>query len=241
MAGLAIGIASSILIFVVVHYELSYDTFQVGYDRIYQVAMENKSPDGTTYTPGTPYPTLDVLKTRFPQMITGVLCSNYGSQLAVVSADGTPSREKKFIEDNGVFFADADFFKVFKTGWLGGSPAVLDQPNKMVLSKKMAEKYFGDWKNALGKYIRLDNLNTLQVAGVTQDAPGNSDFQFRAVASYLVFKSNPFYPYSKDWGSTSSNEQLYVLLDSHQSPSAVNTLLAKSSLDQFGHGTKGWK
>jgi putative ABC transport system permease protein len=241
IAGLAIGIASSILIFVVVHYELSYDTFQVGYDHIYQVAMENKSPDGTAYTPGTPYPTLDVLKTRFPQIITGVLCSNYGSQLAVVSADGTPSREKKFIEDNGVFFADADFFKVFKTGWLGGSPAVLDQPNKIVLSKKMAEKYFGDWKNALGKYIRLDNLNTLQVAGVIQDAPGNSDFQFRAVASYLVFKSNPFYPYSKEWGSTSSNEQLYVLLDSHQSPSAVNALLAKFSLDQFGHGTKGWK
>jgi putative ABC transport system permease protein len=241
ISGLAIGIASSILIFVVVHYELSYDTFQPGYQDIYQVAMENKSPDGTTYTPGTPYPTLDVLKSTFPQMTTGVLYAGSGSQLTVVAADGTPSKEKRFIEDNGVFFADADLFKVFKTGWLYGSAAALDQPNKIVLSKKMAEKYFGDWKQASGKYIRMDNLNTLQVAGIIADPPGNSDFQFGVIASYPVLKSNPYYPYTKEWGSTSSNEQLYVLLNPGQSLASVNARLAKFSHEQFGHGMKGWK
>jgi putative ABC transport system permease protein len=242
ISGLAIGITSSILIFVVVHYELSYDTFEPGNQHIYEAAMEDVYPDGTFYTPGTPYPMLEVMKTRFPQMVTGVLYSAGGSQLTVVAADGTPSKEKRFIEDNGVFFADADLFKVFKTGWLSGSPQVLDQPNKIVLSKKMAEKYFGQWTEAVGKYIRMDNLNTLQVAGIIQDPPGNSDFQFRAITSYPVFKSNTYYPYTRDWGNTNSNEQLYVLLGDGQSLSAVNASLEKFSLDKFsGHGPKGSK
>src|SRR5580765_1560618 len=79
ICGLAIGIASSILIFTVVQYELSYDTFQPEYKNIYQVAIEDKFPSGTSYTPGTPYPALDVLRAKFPQIITGVLYSNYGA------------------------------------------------------------------------------------------------------------------------------------------------------------------
>jgi putative ABC transport system permease protein len=241
ISGLAIGITSSILIFVVVHYELSYDRFQPGYQNIYQAAMEDKFSDGTNYTPGTPFPALEALKARFPQMVTGVLYSNFGAQLTVIDSDGTPSKEKRFIEDNGIFFADANLFKVFKTGWLYGSPAVLDQPNKIVLSQKMAEKYFGQWTQAPGKYIRMDNLNTLLVAGIIQNPPGNSDFQFRAVAAYPVIKSNAYYPYSRDWGNTSSNEQLYVLLSAGESVSAINRSLEKFSRDQFPHGNRGRK
>ena len=68
ICGLAIGIASSILIFTVVQYELSYDTFQPEYNNIYQVAIEDKFPGGTSYTPGTPYPALDALRAKFPQI-----------------------------------------------------------------------------------------------------------------------------------------------------------------------------
>jgi putative ABC transport system permease protein len=153
------------------------------------------------------------------------LYSNYGAQLTVVGPDGTPSKEKRFIEENGVFFADAQFFAIFKTHWLSGSPQVLDQPNKIVLSKKTAEKYFVNWQDATGKFLRLDNLNTVQVAGIIQDSPGNSDFQFKIIGSYPIFKSSPFYPYSKEWGSTSSNEQLYMLLPPNQSMSNFNRLL----------------
>src|SRR5450432_4763681 len=117
IAGLAIGIASSIVIFTVVNYELSYDRFQNDYDNIYQVAIEDKFPSGTSYTPGTPYPALDALKAKFPQITTGVLYSNYGAQLTVVGADGTPSKEKRFIEETGVFFGDPQFFKIFKVQW----------------------------------------------------------------------------------------------------------------------------
>ena len=151
----------------------------------------------------------------------------------MVGPDGTPSKEKKFIEETGVFFADPQFFNIFKTQWLTGSPQVLDQPNKIVLSKKTAEKYFGQWQDATGKFLRLDNLNTVQVAGIIQDAPGNSDFQFKVIGSYPIFKSTSFYPYSKEWDSTSSNEQLYMLLPPGQSASAINTQLLQFSKEQF--------
>ena len=233
ISGLAIGIASSILIFTVVQYELSYDTFQPGYNNIYQVAIEDKFPGSTAYTPGTPYPALDAIRARFPQMTTGVIYANYSAQLTVVGPDGAPSKEKRFIEETGMFFADPQYFKIFKTNWLMGSPEVLDQPNKLVLTKKTAEKYFGQWQEATGKYIRLDNLNTLQVAGIIQDPPGNSDFQYKAIGSYPIFKSNSFYPYSKEWNSTSSSEQLYVLLSPTQSVSAINAQLLKYSKERF--------
>src|SRR5450432_1408040 len=233
VSGLAIGIASSLLIFIVVNYELSYDRFQTGYSNIYQVAIEDKFPSGNTYTPGTPYPALAALRAKIPQILTGVIYSNYGAQLTVVGSDGTPSKEKRFIEETGMFFADPQYFNIFKTQWLVGSPEVLDQPNKIVLAKKTAEKYFGQWQNAAGKFIRLDNLNTLQVAGIIQDPPGNSDFQYKAIGSYPIFKSSDFYPYSKEWNSTSSSEQLYMLLPSDQSAAAINNQLAQFSNERF--------
>ncbi|HEY8734542.1 MAG TPA: ABC transporter permease, partial [Puia sp.] len=233
ISGLAIGIASSILIFIVVSYELGYDTFRPEYDNIYQVAIEDKFPGGTFYTPGTPYPALDALRAKIPQALTGVIYQNYGAQLTVVDADGTPSKEKRFIEPTGVFFADPQYFSIFKTKWLAGSPEVLGQPNKIVLSEKTAEKYFRKWQDAEGKFIRLDNLNTAQVAGIIQNSPGNSDFQFKAIGSYLIFKSTSFYPYTKEWNSTSSSEQVYMLLPSNQSVSSINNLLLELSKEHF--------
>ena len=69
-------------------------------------------------------------------MTTGVIYANYGAQLTVVGPDGAPSKEKRLIEETGMFFADPKYFRIFKTNWLIGSPEVLDQPNKIVLTKK---------------------------------------------------------------------------------------------------------
>jgi putative ABC transport system permease protein len=231
VTGLAIGIASGLLIFLVITYELSYDRFRPSYGNIYHVAIEDKFPNGIEYTPGTPFPALEALRVKFPQATTGALYSNFGGQLTVVSPDGTPSKEKKFIEETGVFFADPEFFKVFTVEWLSGSPLVLGRPDQIVLSKKTAEKYFGRWSDAVGKYLRLDNLNTVQVGGVIQDQPGNSDFPFRVIGSYSILKQTAYYSYSTEWGNTTSNEQVYMLLPDGQSVAAINKQLAQFSYD----------
>ncbi|MGB4843716.1 MAG: ABC transporter permease, partial [Ferruginibacter sp.] len=164
IAGLAIGIASCLLLFTVVKYELSYDKFQEGYSQIYRVVTEDKNDGQVFHTPGIPFPALEALRIDIPEMTTGVLMANFGSQVSVPGKnESNATADKKFIESSGFFFADPQFFQIFKYTWLTGSPDVLKEPNVTVLTQKMATKYFGDWRNATGQFLKLDNAITVKV------------------------------------------------------------------------------
>src|SRR6185436_1955171 len=144
--GLAVGIAACLLLFIVVKYELGYDTFQSEYSRIYHVAAKIKSAEGESYGEGIPYPAYDALRTQFPDLITGALFQNYEAQVTLLEANDTNSfSNRKFLVETGLFFSDANFFSVFQYKWLAGDAKVLNAPNIAVISKKWAEKYFGNW------------------------------------------------------------------------------------------------
>ena len=69
---------------------------------------------------------------------------NYNSQVTVLNTNDVNSpSNKKFLEETGIFFSDPNFFSVFHYKWLAGSAQVLKNPNTAVITKKMAEKYFG--------------------------------------------------------------------------------------------------
>lgn len=152
IAGLAIGIASCLLLFMVVKYELSYEKFQPEYQQIYHVVSSDKFSDGITYNPGVPFPALDALRIDFPQITFGSLWASYGSQVTVLNDASHSVSNKKFIEETGFFFCDPGFFKVFHYDWLSGDPSVLNDPNNTVLTQTLADKYFGSWKNAMGQF-----------------------------------------------------------------------------------------
>ena len=77
----------------------------------------------------------------------------------------------------------------------------------------MAEKYFGDWQNAMNKLLKLDNTATVQVGGVLDDIPQNTDFPLGVIASYETMKNYPdTYGYSDRWGSITSSFQAFMLL-----------------------------
>src|SRR4051812_26056039 len=115
VSGLAVGIAACILLFTVVKYELSYDTFQPNYKRIYHVASERHTAEGLTLGEGVPFPTYDALRADFPNVVTAAMFQNYTSQVTVMSVTGPNSvSNKKFIEESGNFFSDPNFFSVFK-------------------------------------------------------------------------------------------------------------------------------
>lgn len=228
ISGLAVGMAACMLLFIVVKYELSYEKFQPNYNRIYQIVTQDKYPDGMQYTPGVPFPSLDAVRADFPQIITGALFASYGSQVTVMNNDATNnSSQKKFIEESGFFFADPQFFKVFHYNFLIGSPAVLKEPNQTILTQSTATKYFGDWKNAVGKFLKLDNKAVVKVAGILQDVPANTDFPLRIVTSFETAKANAdTYNYTTEWGSTTSNFQLFMLLPQNVSVATINNQLA---------------
>lgn len=224
--GLAIGIAACLLLFMVVKYEMSYDKFLPDHQSIYHIVTKTRTTEGEEYTPGVPFPALDALKVDMPDLTVGSLYSSYGSQVTVLGKDPNAENGKKFIEESGVFFADPGLFKVFKFPWLSGSADVLDKPNMTVLTQKMAEKYFGNWKDAIGQYIRLDNTMNLQVAGILKDVPANSDYPLAIVTSFITSKNNPGnFGYNTNWGSITSNYQVFITLPRGMTPETMNKKL----------------
>ncbi len=232
--GLAIGMAACVLLFIVVRYELSYDKFLPEHSSIYHVATEDKKADGVDHTPGIPFPALDALRIDIPSVIAGSLYSSSGSQVTVLGNSPDNSSSKKFIEEAGVFFADPEFFQIFQYKWLAGNSAVLKDPNATVLTQKMAEKYFGNWQQAMGQYIRLDNALNLKVNGILQNPPLNTDFPLAIVTSFITSRNNPtLYQYSTEWGSTTSNFQVFLKLPANISAAGIDQQLLQFSKKHY--------
>jgi len=233
VAGLAAGVAACLLIFVVVKFELSYNTYQKNYNRIYRVVTDTKNGDGSmAYNPGVPAPALDALKTDFPQFEKIVAVNAAGGNQVTILGDNpnaAVSTGKKIIEDNGIVFTQPAYFDIFDSKWLSGSPLSLSEPGNVVLSKSIAGKYFGDWRNAIGKFLKLDNTLLLTVSGVVEDAPSNSDFPLKIFIAHDILKQyGDKYGYSKEWGSLSSNYQVYALL-----PANINIASLQPQLNSF--------
>lgn len=230
ISGLSIGIASCLLIFIVVNYELSYDKFQPNYERIYRLVSTGKRADGSmSYNPGVPVPAVEALKADFPQF-EKLVPVNTSSQTLVAVLGNNPNSEvalsKKFIEERISAFTYPEYFDIFQAKFLAGSAAVLREPESMILDKSSAEKYFGNWKTAMGQYLKIDNIMVLKVAGVIEDAPLNSDFPIPMFFSYDMYKKFPdTYGYNTDWGSLSSNHQVYILLPKNITAASIQSLM----------------
>ena len=230
ISGLSIGIASCLLIFIVVNYELSYDKFQPNYERIYRLVSTGKRADGTiSHNPGIPVPAVEALKSDFPQF-EKMVPVNTSSQTLVAVLGNNPNSEvalsKKFIEERISAFTYPEYFDIFHANFLAGSAAVLREPESMILDKSSAEKYFGSWKAAMGQYVKIDNIMVLKVAGVIEDAPLNSDFPIPMFFSYDMYKRFPdTYGYTTDWGSLSSNHQVYILLPKNITAASIQSLM----------------
>ena len=119
-------------------------------------------------------------------------------------------------------FTQPEYFDIFNAKWLAGTAKALSQPGNAVIDKPLAIKYFGDWKNAMGQYVKLDNAVLLKVSGIIEEAPANSDFPIKFFASYETLKNNPGnYGYFPGWGSLSSNHQIYITLPNKADAAAM--------------------
>ena len=238
ISGLTVGIAACLLIFVVIQYELSFETFRPNFKNIYHVVTQEKRENGFSYNPGLPVPSTDALRLDFPQAKVAALNSSYGSLITVPKQSGTTNPDdKKFTENTGVMFIEPQFFDIFHADWLAGSPSVLKQPDMVVIDKSSAIKYFGDWKNAMGKALKMDNVINLKVAGVIEDAQPNTDLPLKVLVSFVSWKAHAKdYNYDYDWHSVSSNHQVFMTLPPNESVDKINALLKN-----FNHKHSGIK
>lgn len=236
--GLAVGIAACLLIFRLVHYELSFDTFRPDYERICRVVTLEQNPnESDAHTAGVPLPALDAMQEAVPQFEQFARTHSMWPTITVPESPGSLLGRKYATneEQEAGAFVEPSFFRIIQWDWLAGDPEkALGPVNSAVLTEKMAKKCFGSWQLALGKNLVLDNAVLVTVNGIIADPPANSDFQFHMLVSYNTLKANEdLYFYSPDWGSISSNDQAYVLLRDAGQFSTANTVLAGVGKEEY--------
>src|SRR6476661_1098398 len=227
IAGLAAGIAVCMMIFIIIQFQTSFDNFHAKKDRIYRVLTEYHHADAANiaYGKGVPFPLPAGLKTTFPQLEqVAPIYASHNDQLQPLDVNGIP--EKNFKEQSGVFYTEPSFFKIFDFPLLAGSYASLKDPNNVLLTKEIAETYFGDWKTAIGKTIKITGYysmgaglfqfpaTALKVSGVLATIPANTDFQLKLVVAYGTdFTGDKEYGFQQpQWNQSAPDFGCYVLL-----------------------------
>jgi putative ABC transport system permease protein len=208
IAGLGVGMAVCLVLFVFIRWEQSFDNFHTNKARIYRVLTQDTKPNGTNGpTAAVPFPLPTALKNDLPDWKPAGINAMWNVQLMAMDKAGHP--EKKFKEKDGLFMLDPAFFSIFDYAWLAGDPVrSLADRNSVVLSRATADKYFGDWKQAVGRTIKFENRSLFTVSGILADPPPNSDFHLKVVFPYAMggFSDN------KDWWTINSDHGCYVLL-----------------------------
>ncbi len=211
--GLAVGITASLLIFLLIQFQTSFDDFHKNKNQIYRVVAETKTPDGVNYSRATAFPVAQGLRIDYPQLKHVARIYEEEDVQITVMNDDTNSTQKKF-KEGSVFFADPDFFDIFNFPFIAGNPkTVLSEPNTVVLTQQAAEKYFGDWHNAINRYVKYDNRIICRVTGILKDVPANTDYPLQVVLSFKTQQNDN----STDWVSQSGNLNTFVVLPKNMS------------------------
>ncbi|MFC2165043.1 ABC transporter permease [Acidobacteriota bacterium] len=205
--GLAIGMASCLLILLYVQDELSYDRYHDKADRIYRVAGSYRMGGRGFQTATVGAPTAKALIDDFSEVENAVRFRDRGSYIVQYGDDSFKERQ--------IVFADPSFFSIFTIPLLKGDPfTALSNPNSLVLNQNTAEKYFGQ-EDPMGKTLRLDDRDDYKVTGVFDRIPSNSHFHFDILLSMPSLKE------SKELIWLNNNFNTYILLSEGADPKAL--------------------
>lgn len=198
VTGLSVGITSCLLILIYVNNELSFDKYNSKFDRTYRVLQyfgSEKFPVDERF-PTNEYqvwgcaPVAPALADYFPQIEDITRFTSDFDYL--VEYKGSRFQEK------GIVFADSTLYKLFDWNWIAGDPkTALVEPNSIILSKKLAEKYFGS-VNPVGETLLMDGEDSYKVTAV-YEIPPNSHFSnpgFVSMSTFINFRPEIF----DSWG-----------------------------------------
>jgi putative ABC transport system permease protein len=236
--GLSIGISAALVIYLIVHFDLSFDKFHRDGDRIYRVASTFSWQGEKGYNGGICGPLAGAIKSQVPGVeVTAPFFTLSQPNVFVTGKKGVPVRFKS--QDN-IILAGTEYFKIFNYKWLAGRPgSALDAPNQVVLTSEQAQKYFPalSFSQMIGKVVTYDTIKTT-VSGVVETLSANSDLTFHDFISYstgtlTAHKSLSDQLQLTQWESTNSASQLFIKLSSQASPGRIekqlNDILKKAS------------
>ena len=213
IAGLMVGFAAFLLIFLVIQYEESFDDFHTNKDQLYRVVRIGRDATNREYRTGVPLPVSQGLRNDLPQLKNvAAIMGDYNVQVIITKPDG--STLKKFKEQN-IFIAEPQFFQMFDFPFAAGNSKIaLNDVNTVVLTKEIAAKYFGDWHKAMNQSLKLYG-EVMKVTGVLNDPPANTDFPLSVVVSYATLLKNTD---PNNWSNINDENYCFIQLYKNASP-----------------------
>ncbi len=209
MAGLAVGMAASTLIFLWIQSEFTYDRFYSKTDRLFQVYNQDVFSGKPMVWGTTPLPLAPTLKQNYPDIEEA---TRYRPTTLLLTADD------KGLNVEGAY-ADPSFLNLFDFALLGGNrEQALSGANGIVITKSLAEKLFGT-SDAVGKTVQIDHKDSFAVSAVLDDLPNNTQFSNLSFLLPWTYFIPPGWD-SDGWGS--NNNYTYVLLKDKVNPVALN-------------------
>jgi putative ABC transport system permease protein len=226
LAGLAAGISCSLLIFLWVADELAMDAFHEKKDRLYKVMENQHYSNGVIFTfSSTPGPMAPAIKEKYPEIEMATRITWQERRLFQF-------KEKNFYEEGR--FVDQDFTLMHTYPFLKGDVSnCLKDKHSIVISQKMAEKFFGS-EDPVGKALVMDADESFTVTGVLQEIPSTSSMQFEFLMPFEWF-----FEKNKDWISQWGNNNIRtnILLSAKADPVAFGEKL-KHEIDSHTQDSK---
>ena len=197
--GLALGMACSLLIGLWVNHERSFNQFLPDADQIYVVHYNLVRDSEVITNLTTPGPLQEVIQKDIPQVKAVTKVADWPNLLVKIGGKKSPEKVGKEVG----YYATGDFFKVFQLPAVAGNPTLaLGNPNQIVITRRMAEKYFSH-QAVLGQRLQLDNKKWYTVGAIIENLPTTSTLRFDWVVNFKVFEKewmtvwgdNPFQTY----------------------------------------------
>lgn len=194
LAGLVIGLSSCLLIVLYVCHERSYDRFHTKKDRIYRVNYDVLMGGTQVVSPSVPVFVGPYLKSHFPEVEDVTRFSNEWRPRTM------RYRERMF-DESGFCYADPNFFQILDFKAVQGDlKTALNRPNTLVITEKMAQKYFGT-ASPIGERLNFNNKKDYEVVAVVEDIPANSHFSFQFLTSHYSIADFASLESKEEWNN----------------------------------------
>ncbi|MEO6328454.1 MAG: ABC transporter permease [Ginsengibacter sp.] len=239
--GLSIGISASLIIFLIVYYEFSYDKFEKDSDRIYRVVIDAKFAGNEGHSAAVQAPLARAIQNE----VTGVeftvpVMQFQGDATAKVTISKTKNQPVVFKKQPNIVFINPQYFYLLPYKWIAGTPnASLKNPFNVVLTESRAHEYFPTLtaSNIIGKQINYNDDITVNVSGIVKDLNRQTAFNAVEFISYATIAQTHLQDQfmMNVWNDWMAYSQLYVKLSAGskapQVESQLKTLLAKYNKD----------
>lgn len=235
LLGLSVGMACCMLILIYIKDEMSFNVKNLNKDRIYRVNWTS-SINGISTAANTPVSLAPVVSAYVPQVQAVARLYQRSGAMELYPMNKRP--DKKF-QEQSAYFTDSRLFDIFTIPFISGNPlTALHDPNSVVITQEMAYKYFGN-ENPIGKSLLYDTKTILNVTGVVEKMPANSDLSFDFLISfetlYRVEEPNKAEFIRNDW--TFNPTETYCLLKPGADINSVERQL-NGLLNKFGDERK---